>query len=333
MPRSHYDELHDQYNSIRTNKSGTRYERLAAVVFSALEERSVVIHDLALVGNESGVEHQIDVIIERDGIQRRVLLECKDFDISGDPVGLGIVRNFWGVVDDIHPDEAWIVTCNRFTSNAQRYAKAKGIKLATLRAFADSDWQSRVKTIIVNLTIAAPQVEKLEAKFKMDDADGANLARDYAAQYPGGSVTPECDQTAVFDGDATRSISQIVAELIASRDVTESSSKYVEGKVTPGGWVTANGTSQYTIQGYEIAVPVAYSKLQTQISAIDGAAALLLTGDDGIDFVVWDTTLEAFTIDDDGTVRLAADAIQKRLQTSVLHLPTEAPFPVPPGKA
>ncbi len=55
MARSHYDDLHDRYSAIRTNKRGTRYERLAAVVFAALEERSVVIHDLTLVGKESGV--------------------------------------------------------------------------------------------------------------------------------------------------------------------------------------------------------------------------------------------------------------------------------------
>ncbi len=211
--------------------------------------------------------------------------------------------------------------------------KSQGNQVSDASCVCGLRLQNRIKTIIVNLTMAAPLVDKLEAKFKMDDADGARFTRDYAVQYPGGTVTPERDRTAVFDGDATRSISQIVAELIASRDVTDSSSKYVQGKLTPQGWVTANGTSRYEIEGYEIAVPVAYSKLQTQISVVDGAAALLLTGDDGLDFVVWDKTLEAYTIDDDGTVRLAADAIQKRLQASVLHLPAGAPFPMPPGIA
>ncbi len=110
MPgRSRYDELHDYYQAISTTKSGTRYERLAAVVFAALDQNSVVIHDLKVVGSDTGVGHQIDVKIEKDGRTKRILLECKDFDVSGDNVGLGIVRDFWGVVDDIHPDESWII--------------------------------------------------------------------------------------------------------------------------------------------------------------------------------------------------------------------------------
>jgi hypothetical protein len=38
MSRSRYDELHDKYDTILTTKSGTRYERLAAIVFKELEE-------------------------------------------------------------------------------------------------------------------------------------------------------------------------------------------------------------------------------------------------------------------------------------------------------
>ncbi len=58
--RSRYDELHDKYEAILTTKSGTRYERLAAMVFKALHECNVVIHDVSLTG-ESEVPHQIDV--------------------------------------------------------------------------------------------------------------------------------------------------------------------------------------------------------------------------------------------------------------------------------
>jgi hypothetical protein len=57
MSRSRYDELHDKYDA---TKSGTRYERLAAMVFKVLEESTAVIHDVSLLG-ESDVSHQIDV--------------------------------------------------------------------------------------------------------------------------------------------------------------------------------------------------------------------------------------------------------------------------------
>jgi len=81
--KSKYDKLHDKYNTLLTQKSGTRYERLAAFVFKTLEKSDVVIHDLKLIG-DTGVKHQIDVIIEKNCKKRRTLIECKDFDISGD---------------------------------------------------------------------------------------------------------------------------------------------------------------------------------------------------------------------------------------------------------
>ena len=100
--RSQYDELHDKYNSIETTKAGTRYERLAAMVFRYIEESGVVLHDRRLIG-DTGVKHQIDITIKTNSNKRRVLIECKDFDLSDNKVGLPIIRNFWAVVDDIKP--------------------------------------------------------------------------------------------------------------------------------------------------------------------------------------------------------------------------------------
>jgi hypothetical protein len=76
------------------------------MVFKALEESTAVIHDVSLLG-ESDVSHQIDVHVTVEGQSRRVLIECKDFDISCDKVGLPIVRNFWAVLDDTRADEGF----------------------------------------------------------------------------------------------------------------------------------------------------------------------------------------------------------------------------------
>lgn len=151
--RSRYDEIHDRYLPDAGRKAGTRYERLMAVVQAGLESASAVVHDSRLRGNVSDEPHQIDVLIEDQAGRRRVLIECKDFDIRGSAVGIGIVRDFHGVVADLQPDEAWIVSCNGFTKPARRWAKAFGIKLATLREFRETDWEGRVRTIIVNLVV------------------------------------------------------------------------------------------------------------------------------------------------------------------------------------
>jgi hypothetical protein len=150
--RSKYDELHDRYHTLLSNKAGTRFERLAAMVFKILEDRNVVIHDLKLVG-DSSVAHQIDVSIEVNGKRRRVIVECKDFDVSGDKVGLEILRSFRSVIEDTNADEGIILTCIGYTTEAQKYAKSKNIKLAVLREIQESDLEGVIKTIIVNLHV------------------------------------------------------------------------------------------------------------------------------------------------------------------------------------
>jgi len=124
---------------------------LASCVYKSLNKDRIIKHDVRLIG-ETDVKHQIDVSIETESGSKRVLIECKDFDISGDKVGLGIVRDFWGVVDDIHPDQSFVLTCNGFTRDARRYAKGKGIKLAVLREFRESDWEGRIRSLCVNIT-------------------------------------------------------------------------------------------------------------------------------------------------------------------------------------
>jgi hypothetical protein len=60
------------------------------MIAKTLEENKRVIHDLKLRG-ESHVAHQIDVTVEGEDGRKTLLIECKDFDVSGNKVGLSIV--------------------------------------------------------------------------------------------------------------------------------------------------------------------------------------------------------------------------------------------------
>lgn len=192
MTLSSYDELYEKYWASDLKKSGTRYERLAAFVFKALHDSNTVVHDIKLLG-ESDVKHQIDVTIEENSERKRIIIECKDFDISGDKVDLGIVRDFWGVVDDVHPDEAIIITCNGFTSEAMKYAKSKRIKLAVLREFKDSDMEGRINKIcatIYVMDITEPRVsmvfdkEENINKFTLDSSAAGIVGRGISKNDP-----------------------------------------------------------------------------------------------------------------------------------------------------
>lgn len=159
--RSKYDELHDQFYSITTTKKGTRYERLTAFIFKELDESNCVIHDIKLIG-ESDVPHQIDVLVESDNKKKKILVECKDFDIGQKNVGISIIRDFNGVVSDVNPDEAFVVSTCGFSTYAKKYAKHHNIKLLVIRKFTDEDWQNRIGSINVNfyiITAGEPQVD------------------------------------------------------------------------------------------------------------------------------------------------------------------------------
>jgi len=288
--RSRYDDLHDRYQQIRTTKRGTRYERLAAVVFGALERGGIVIHDLDVIGADTEVAHQIDIHVETGGVPKRLIVECKDFDVSRDPVGLDIVRSFWGVVDDVHPDEAWIITCNGFTAAARHYAKGKGIKLATLRTFADSDWENRIRTIVGTIMIENIQGDKPDVRIKMDDQLAQTFTAAMAATYPHGTFAAEDDRTQLYDGETIRSLSSIAQVLVAGHTLGSGQDELVEGKATDG-WISPDGVRRFPIQGYRIALPIQRRTLEVKVSAVDGTAALLLTDGAGFDFILWDDAL------------------------------------------
>lgn len=324
MARSRYDDLHEHYQAILTAKAGTRYERLAAVVFAALDRNSVVIHDLKVFGSDTGVKHQIDVQIEKDGRSRRILIECKDFDVSGDPAGLAVVRDFWGVVDDVHPHEAWVITCNRFTDEAKQYAKGKGVKLATLRVFANSDWEGRLHTIVTNFVFRNPHVDRINLAVQtVNDGDEERILEGLTANSPFGFAF-ECanDKSQIYDGNTVRSLSEIVVQLTSTPTKATHVEQLVEGKLCDG-WISLDGGTRYDIKGFSVTIPVTEIAIRMTIAAADGAAKLLLVDGDGLDFVLWDTALEAYTIDDEGRVHLASEDVQKRLITTIETVSTQ----------
>ena len=90
------DIIYDRTIADEKLKSGTKYERLAALVFNLLAARSAVVHNLRLTGDRKETAHQIDVVISHDGIRHRVLVECRDF--SAATIGLDQVRAFNGAL-------------------------------------------------------------------------------------------------------------------------------------------------------------------------------------------------------------------------------------------
>jgi hypothetical protein len=141
------------YNSLIADekmKNGSKYERLAAVVYKMLDDSDTVIHDLRLRGDGKLAQHQIDVTIEKDGKSKRILVECKKYDKV---IGIGIIRDFYGAVAQIKPDAAFVVTTEGYTKGAIKFAEDEDIGLAILRQAEDADWEGLIRKIVINGTI------------------------------------------------------------------------------------------------------------------------------------------------------------------------------------
>lgn len=120
----------------RSNASGEPpawklYERLAAFVQSQQDDPSITVTpNVKLVGHLSGVERQIDVLLDcRVGEDRskRVIVDAK---LHSRPLDVKDVEEFEGMMRDVQADRGILVCPNGFSRAAQRRAqKAISIRL------------------------------------------------------------------------------------------------------------------------------------------------------------------------------------------------------------
>jgi hypothetical protein len=111
---------------------------------------------------------------------KRLLVECKQYDKK---IGLPIVRDFFGVVEDLTPDQAFVVTTVGFTAPAVRYAEAKGIRLAILRRVTEADLKGRVQRIEIRLDMTGLHISTMQ--WEVDPSDPVAVT---AADEPGRRV-------------------------------------------------------------------------------------------------------------------------------------------------
>lgn len=298
MTRSRYDELHDRFDPIKTGKAGTRYERLAAMVLKALNARDVVIHDMKLRG-DSTVPHQIDVSIERDGVDRRVLVECKDFDLRGAKVDLDIVRSFRSVVEDVGVDEAIIVTCNGYTQPAETFAKAKGIKLAILRTFELEDREGRVQTIVIRMHVRG--IVKLDVlQLRFDEVNLKRFDTELAAAGLNNACNPNTPLHFVKDGKAVQ-FNEFLHRR-ASDDAGDDFEGERKIRVLPDGWsLSVAGGTPIPFEVIDLLYVMAD---ETEISEItsDRIAELILADLGDRDEIIYADQLTKHQVGPDGRV-------------------------------
>lgn len=294
------ENVYDRHIVNEKLKAGTKYERLAAVIYKILEEEDLVIHDLRLRGDGKTAEHQIDITIEKLGTKKRILIECKDYN---DVIGIGIVRDFYGAVAQIKPDEAIVVTTKGFTKGAVKFAQDESIKLAILREFKEEDWSDRIRRIVMKMRLilmgtpritdwlaADPsQVEKVEKALgnNLGDVQEADARRTYFY-----------DQMA----QETETFQQVLGPIFNSFPRTA-------GQMTKGKYEFKEirhiklCNILVSVRGFEYEFNCHESVRITVIDEGEKVATLLFKMLDGtLDTVIFDQDLEKWTFDENGLV-------------------------------
>lgn len=281
-------------------KQGTKYERLAAVVFKALNTNDVVIHDLTLRGDGKKTPHQIDVIIERASISKRVLVECKDYDSK---VGIGIVRDFFGAISQIKPDEAFVVTTEGYTRTARSFAEEEGIKLAILRGFKEEDWDGRVKEIHIRGTFTVmntPQISWIAASQEELDNFHANANN---AEINSVQKTNTLD-TFFYDcqGNPQENFQTVLQPIFNSFSRNPNSPTTGQYEFESTKYIKLAGVL-VAIKGFKYEFSSHQITSETVVDAGQKIATLLFQVIDGtLDKVIYNQDLDRWTFDDDGHV-------------------------------
>jgi hypothetical protein len=129
------DELHAElFGGQVPAKSGTAYERLAALALAVLGWGDVM-QNARVTAEGKLAEHALDVIARHPGGEiARLTLECKDWNKE---VGKGTLDTLVGVRGQIG-GEAAVVTTIGFTEGARKVATDEGIAMLLLRPY-DTD--------------------------------------------------------------------------------------------------------------------------------------------------------------------------------------------------
>lgn len=185
---------------MNNREKGTNYEKFVQGIFQTLhdaegfEDVRVEQNKTDLIGR-SGCVHQIDVYWEFKvaGQMYRTAIECKAFD---EPVSIGRVRDFFGVLADIPGLQGIQVSPFGFQSGAKRYADHYGITLKEIRPPTDEDWEGRIKDIQLTFFIVSPNVTAIQPN--VTEEFRTSLGEDERVEMVFEGMT---DETLIVDGN------------------------------------------------------------------------------------------------------------------------------------
>jgi hypothetical protein len=209
------------------------------------------------------------------------------------------------VVDDVKPDEAIVITCNRFTAEAMQYAKNKGIKLAILRAHRPDDDDGTIQEVHVLAKISIPFDYRTTIKF-VDEEGKRTFSSGEVIDRTSSSTTlwETADRrTDIYfhpeNGDRVQLVVAIDGLVrdprFAGETLLTDGRRQKDVRLT-GCHVQRGDADRIPINGFLISYDIHVERRQINVKAPIVALVLSPIGE-GADLLIHDETLKRFKID------------------------------------
>jgi len=297
------ERIHDRLVAEQKLKSGTKYERLAALVFQVLDRSSMVVHDVTLSGPGKEAEHQIDVsATDRLGKARRVVVEARDRQES---VDLKQARDFFGVVHQLKPDASWLVSVTGFTSEAEKFARDEGIALAVLRPVEPGE-DNRVKSMQFTLRMRAMGTPTITTWLAADEEERIRL-QELLSDREGVKEHMVADATFYFDAEGNRqgTLKDLLEPIFQSLEL-ELGTNEGQHEFDAIHYLDL-ASHRAAIRGFQYRVELAEGVREFTVGNAESVAELIFRSIEGtvgqaVDRVFYDTDLNGLMLDGDGRV-------------------------------
>ncbi|MEV5024775.1 restriction endonuclease [Paenibacillus sp. LPE1-1-1.1] len=305
------DEIYNKHIAEEKLKNGSKYERLAAVVFKSLDESDTVIHDLRLRGDGKKAQHQIDVTIEKNHNKKRILIECKEYDSL---IGIGIIRDFFGAVNQIKPDEAIVITKKGYTSGARKFADDENIKLAILKEAEESDWDGLIRTIVVNGTLIIPY--DLAVALHIDLENASNSLKQQYLQYGNETLNNSIERDHFYNstGEQVANFSETINTFSVSIKNNVIDGETIKGNHTFSEPMYVKVLDELAlVTGFDYSYVIRVESFETVIDDGQKVAALLyrLIDNDNEKHMIFAENIDKWTFDDNGEVMSKNDSRER----------------------
>lgn len=306
------ERIYDRLVADEKLKSGTKYERLAAFVFQVLDQSHLVVHDVTLSGPGKEAEHQIDVnATDRAGERKRVIVETRD---RQEPVDLKQVRDFFGVVHQLKPDVALIVSVTGFTADAEKFARDEAIGLAVLRP-ATSEEDNRIKSIRFRLAALAMGTPTITRWIPSDDTERARMMEAFRGKEGETQHVAAAEQYLYdADGNTRGTLQELLEPAFNSLELELGNN---EGEYDFGEIHHLNVANvRVAVRGFSYRVELSESVTEFMVGNPESIDELIFRSVEGtveqpVDRVIYDTDLAGLMLDAEGRV-VARPPVRKR---------------------